>query len=179
MVKKSLEAAKKVSCHVSINLSYLDLVNTETVRFIESEIKAFNRPEKIHFEILESEGIKRYEDILETVTHFKKLGCGISLDDFGSGYSNFVHMVKLDANLLKIDGSLIRDIDQDITSQIIVETIVDFAEKLGMNTCAEFVSSQEIYDTVKEYGVDFLQGYHLSAPKTLEEILKEFKEVVI
>lgn len=178
MVEKSLEAAKKLTCHISINLSYLDIINPETMRFIESKIEEFGQPERIHFEILESEGIDRYDDVIIAIHRFKEIGCSISLDDFGSGYSNFVHLANMDADLLKIDGSLIRDIDQNISSQIIVESILDFAKKLEMKTCAEFVGSKEVYDTVKEYGVDYVQGFYISEPKPLEILVKEFDDLV-
>jgi len=178
MVEKSLQAAQRVKCHISINLSYLDIINPETMRFIEEKVKKFENPERLHFEILESEGIERYDEVLKAIQNFKKLGCGISLDDFGSGYSNFIHMVKLEADLLKIDGSLIRDIHQNITSQIIVETIIDFAEKMEMQSCAEFVGSKEVFDTVKEFGIDYVQGFFISEPKPLELLLNEFDDLV-
>lgn len=178
MVAKSLEAVQQLQCHISLNLSYLDIINPETMRFIGKKIHKFADPGRIHFEILESEGIEQYEDVLKAIHHFKELGCSISLDDFGSGYSNFIHLANMEADLLKIDGSLIRDIDQNISSQIIVESIIDFAEKLQMKSCAEFVGSKEIFETVKELGVDYVQGFYISEPKPLDRLIKEFHDLV-
>ena len=165
MADKVLQRFKDLPYDISMNISYLDITNKETMRYIIDKISDFDDPGRIHFEVLESEGIERYEDVFECLKHLRSLGCHISLDDFGSGYSNFDHILKLEVDMLKIDGSLIKNIDNDIGSQIIVETIVDFAEKLNIDTCAEFVSSKEIFETVKEMGVTYVQGYYISEPK--------------
>ncbi len=164
MADKVFERFQTLDYHFSLNISYLDVVNKETMAYLIDKIDRFPDPGRIHFEILESEGIERYEEVMTCFKRLKKLGCHISLDDFGSGYSNFEHILKLDVDMLKIDGSLIRNIDRDIGSQIIVETIVDFAHKLGIDTCAEFVASEEIYETVKEMGVTYVQGYYFGEP---------------
>jgi EAL domain-containing protein (putative c-di-GMP-specific phosphodiesterase class I) len=171
MVTKAFIAFKNRQEHFSINISYLDFTNEETMRFIYDQIQLFPDPERIHFEILESEGIERYEDVIDSLKRLKTLGCHISLDDFGSGYSSFEHILKLEVDMLKIDGSLIKNIDTDISSQIIVETIVEFAKKLGITTCAEFITSESVYETVREMGVDYLQGYYLGKPKPLDDLL--------
>lgn len=92
-------------------------------------------------------------------------GCKIAIDDFGSGYSNFEYILKLDADYIKIDGSLIKDIDHNKDSQDIVKTIVSFAKLKNISTIAEFVSSKEIYEKVVELGVDYSQGYYFGKPE--------------
>nr|WP_297890535.1 EAL domain-containing protein [Sulfurihydrogenibium sp.] len=117
------------------------------------------------FEILESEGIENYEDVSGFIKEVKSYGSKIAIDDFGSGYSNFAHMLKLDVDYLKIDSSLIKNIHQDKNSQIIVQTIVGFAKKLGIKTIAEFVHNREVFEKVRELGVDYSQGYYIGEPK--------------
>jgi len=165
MIDKTFTYFKDKSCDFSINISYLDFMNKETMAYIIDRIETFSDTGRIHFEILESEGIERYEEVSECLKKLRTLGCRISLDDFGSGYSSFEHMLKLEVDMLKIDGSLIKNIDTDINSQIVVETIINFANRLQIDTCAEFVSSKAIYDTVKDLGVTYVQGYYIAEPQ--------------
>ncbi|WP_201353380.1 EAL domain-containing protein [Hydrogenimonas urashimensis] len=165
MADKIFDISKKIPCDISMNISYLDIMNKQTMDYIIRKVSESDNAHRFHFEILESEGIERYEDVSSCLKRLRKLGCQISVDDFGSGYSNFDHILKLEVDMLKIDGSLIKNINNDIGSQIIVETIVDFAEKLRIETCAEFVCSKEVYETVKDIGVTYVQGYYIGEPK--------------
>jgi PAS domain S-box-containing protein/diguanylate cyclase (GGDEF)-like protein len=165
ITKKIFSEVSKLSkkYEISINLSILDILNEEIVGEIVYRLR--NNNCKITFEILESEGIDNYEDVSGFLKEIKSYGSKIAIDDFGSGYSNFAHMLKLDVDYLKIDSSLIKNVDKDQNSQIIVETIVDFAKKLGIETIAEFVHSKEVFEKVKELGVDYSQGYYIGEPK--------------
>jgi len=171
MADKVFDTFKKLPYDISMNISYLDIMNKNTMEYIVEKIHDCNNAGRIHFEILESEGIERYDDVHDCLKRLKSLGCHISLDDFGSGYSNFDHILKLEVDMLKIDGSLIKNIDTDIGSQIIVETIVDFANKLNIDTCAEFVCSESVYETVKDLGVTYVQGYYISEPKPHSDLV--------
>jgi EAL domain-containing protein (putative c-di-GMP-specific phosphodiesterase class I) len=171
MADKIFPLLERIPQEISLNVSYLDIINKETMRYILDKIEACSDPSRIHFEILESEGIERYEDVFECLKKLRSHRCHISLDDFGSGYSNFEHILKLEVDMLKIDGSLIRNIDTDIGSQIIVETIVDFADKLDIATCAEFVCSESVYETVRDLGVTYVQGYYIAEPGPLDDLV--------
>ena len=94
----------------------------------------------------------------------KKHGCKIAIDDFGTGYSNFGYLAKLDIDYIKIDGSLITNIDTDLTQKVTVESILLFAKKMNIKTIAEFVENESIYNILVELGVDFSQGYYFSKP---------------
>ena len=151
----------------SINLSIDDIKDSNTVQEIIKTIIKTNTASRIIFEILESEGIENYEEVVNFITQIKALGAKIAIDDFGTGYSNFEHILKLNVDYIKIDGSLIKGIQQDKKHKIIVETIVDFAKKVGSKTIAEFVSDEEIFKNIKEIGVDFSQGYFTGKPSLL------------
>jgi len=158
------EAVKYAKDHeISINLSVMDILNEHTVSYILNTLK--NNNLKITFEILESEGIENYAEVCQFIKNVKEYGCKIAIDDFGSGYSNFAHILNLDVDYLKIDASLIKNLDTNKNSQIVVETIVGFAKKLGIKTVAEFVHSKEVFDKVVEMGIDYSQGYYISEPK--------------
>jgi EAL domain-containing protein (putative c-di-GMP-specific phosphodiesterase class I) len=103
--------------------------------------------------------------VKEFIAEAKRIGVEIAIDDFGSGYSNFEHLIHLDVNYLKIDGSLIQNLDTDENAQLIVKTIVQFAQALHIKTIAEYVSSEEIFNHVKELGIDYSQGYFIGKPE--------------
>lgn len=151
----------------SINLSIDDIKDSHTVKEIIKTIIKTNTASRIIFEILESEGIENYEEVVNFITQIKALGAKIAIDDFGTGYSNFEHILKLNVDYIKIDGSLIKGIQHNKKHKIIVETIVDFAKKVGSKTIAEFVSDEEIFKNIKEIGVDFSQGYFTGKPSLL------------
>ena len=116
-------------------------------------------------EIVESDGIENYEEVSKFVTSVKKYGAQIAIDDFGAGYSNFEHLMRLNVDYIKIDGSLIKNLTTNKNSEIIVETIVSFAKKMGMKSIAEFVHSKEIMEKAALLGIDYCQGFYFSEPK--------------
>lgn len=148
----------------SVNLSIDDIKDAHTVQEIIKTLIKTNTASKIIFEILESEGIENYEDVTNFITQIKGLGARIAIDDFGTGYSNFEHILKLNVDYIKIDGSLIKGMKENNKHKIIVETIIDFAKKVGSKTIAEFVYDQEILDITKQIGIDFAQGFYVGKP---------------
>jgi EAL domain-containing protein (putative c-di-GMP-specific phosphodiesterase class I) len=95
----------------------------------------------------------------------KEFGCRIAIDDFGSGYSNFEHLLKLNIDYIKIDGTLIKNLDKDVNAQVVVETIVNFAQRLNILTVAEFVHNEAVFMKVKELNINRSQGFFLGMPK--------------
>lgn len=144
----------------SINLSDSDIRDPQITKEIIHIITKTKTSNRVVFEILESEGIENYDAIVEFINTVKALGAKIAIDDFGSGYSNFENILKLNVDYIKIDGSLIRGIAENQRHHIVVETIVAFAQKIGAKTIAEFVSSEEIFDAVKAIGIDYSQGFY-------------------
>jgi len=167
MLEKTFAIAKKRDAIFSINLTKDDMMNTEIVDFIVDEFQKSSFAHKISFEILESEGIENFDQITNFILKVKQYGATISIDDFGTGYSNFEYLMKLNFDYLKIDASMIKNIDKDLKSQLITKTIVDFSKKMGVKTIAEFVSSKAIYMKVQEIGIDYAQGYYLGEPTLL------------
>ncbi len=151
----------------SINLSDSDIRDPHTVQEIIKTITKTGTASRIVFEILESEGIESYDEVAQFINQVKTLGAKISIDDFGTGYSNFENVLKLNVDYIKIDGSLIRGITSNSRHNIIVDSIVDFAHKIGAKTVAEFVSDEAILEAVKKHGIDYAQGYHTGKPDKL------------
>lgn len=171
IIEQAFEKFAKTDNKFSINLSILDILNPKTVNFIFKNLDSYSNTENITFEILESEGIENYEDVLKFIEKIKDYGCQIAIDDFGSGYSNFEYMLSLKVNLIKIDASLIRDIHKSSNARVIVKTIVSFANTLGIKTCAEFVHCQEVYDELLKIGVTLVQGYYIGKPIPIDEVI--------
>ncbi len=162
---------EKPEYEFSINITEADIIDEEIAKFIIQKIQDFPYPKNIVLEITESEEIKDYKKVNIFISKAKKLGAKIAIDDFGSGYSNFEHIIKMDADFIKIDGSLIKNIQTDQESRIITEAIIAFSKKLGSKTIVEFVHNQSVQNIVKEIGADYSQGFHLGEPmQTLEEV---------
>lgn len=122
-------------------------------------------PSRLCIEITETTAIKnisRMEDILPRV---RQLGCMLALDDFGVGMSSFSYLKKFKADYIKIDGSFIRDLDQNPISMSIVSAIVDMSRQMGIAIVAECVGSQAILDVLREKGVQYGQGFFLGLPE--------------
>ena len=156
----------------SINLSVDDLIDNDTMEFLKEKIEEYNIASQLILEIVESEGIDTYDEVLCVVRDLKALGCQISIDDFGTGYSNFAYLMQLNVDYIKIDGSLIKDIVNDKNSQIISKTILDFSHELELKTVAEYIHNEDVMKYVQAMGVDYLQGFHLGEPKEIEKLLQ-------
>jgi diguanylate cyclase (GGDEF)-like protein len=161
MLSSVLEIIKIKKIRVAVNLSFEDIINQDTHQFIFSTLDKYKDEAKLlDFEILESEEIEDFDKVKEFIVKIRSYGCNIGVDDFGAGYSNFNMLEALNVDFVKIDGSLIKEIDKLSKHALIVETISEFCRKLGIKTVAEFVSSEEIYQKTKSLGIVYMQGWH-------------------
>jgi len=143
----------------SINLSAEDLMNEKLMAFIYDYAEQKNVFNTMILEIVESEEIEDSDQISTTIKKFKDKGCKIAIDDFGSGYSNYEYLISLQADYIKIDGSITKYILEDERTAEVVKSIVNFAKKSNMKTIAEFVSTKELDQKLRELGVDYAQGW--------------------
>lgn len=164
MIKKTFDYFKDKKTEFSINISTKDVDDSHTKKILLRRVSLFPNPELIVFEIIESDGIDNYENLITFLNEVKKFGCKVALDDFGSGYSNFERISKLPIDYIKVDGSLIKNINSSINDEILVQMIVKVSKKIGVKTIAEFVHSKEVYDKVVNLGIDYAQGYYISEP---------------
>ena len=168
IIEKTFEIFKNIDAQVSINLSVYDVLNEDVYATIIEKLYEYKLGDRIVFELIESDGIENYKEVIEFINEVKKTGAKISIDDFGTGYSNFEYIMKLKVDYIKIDASMIKDIDKNINSQMVTETIIDFARKMNIQTIAEFVHSQSVFEVVKNMGIDFAQGYYFGKPQKLD-----------
>ncbi|MGB3750916.1 MAG: EAL domain-containing protein [Arcobacteraceae bacterium] len=161
MLSSVLAIIKEKKIRVAVNLSFEDIINSDTYQFIFDTLDKYKEEAKLlDFEILESEEIEDFEIVKDFIVKIRSYGCQIGVDDFGAGYSNFNMLEALNVDFVKIDGSLIKEIDTLPKHALIVETIAEFCKKLGIKTVAEFVSSEEIYQKTKSLGIEYMQGWH-------------------
>ncbi len=149
----------------NINLSGQTLSDPEILDFIQTEIKNFNiTASNICFEITETAAIANLSHAIEFITAMKKTGCLFALDDFGSGLSSFNYLKKLPVDYLKIDGEFIKDILTDPVDRAIVSAINNIGHEMGLQTVAEYAENSDIIETLREIGVDHVQGYGIDRP---------------
>jgi PAS domain S-box-containing protein/diguanylate cyclase (GGDEF)-like protein len=169
VIEKSMNYFKDKRGEFSINLSIDDILDEDIVNFLKKMLIKYRIGDRVILEIVESEGIENFDDISRFVEDIRKFGCRIAIDDFGTGYSNFEYLSRLNVDFIKIDGSLIKNLDRDDNSRLIVELIVSFAKRKGISTVAEFVHNRAVFEIVKSMGIEYLQGYYLGKPELLEE----------
>ena len=170
VIQKSFAFFANKKAEFSINLALSDILDQSRVDFLLEKMYEYNVAERLIIELTESEGIENHPEVISFLSLLKSQGVRIAIDDFGTGYSNFEYLVKLQADFIKIDGSLIKTINKNATHKAVVEAIVTFAQKVGMQTIAEFVASEDIYITCKEIGIDYFQGYLWSEPTAFESL---------
>jgi diguanylate cyclase (GGDEF)-like protein len=162
----SIVRTKKIK--VSINLLSSDILDIEIINFLTSLGKDFTS--MITLEISETESVDDYGMLRENLQMLKKAGYEIALDDFGSRFFNILHLIELQPDYIKIDGQIIRKIDTDPISRTAVKAIKDLTKEINIKTIAEFVSNKEIYDKLKEIGIDYGQGFYFKEPLHPSEI---------
>ncbi len=155
---------------ISLNFSARDIEDDSTVEFLMKCCKDYNMQNYVIIELLESESIIHYETIFRNIQRLKEHGIKIAIDDFGSGYSNFIYLSQFHANYIKIDGTLIKKLLTEKHSEAIITAISAFARDLDISLIAEFVSNEEEITRLKELNVEFSQGFYIGKPKPFKEL---------
>lgn len=154
----------------SINLTLEDLLHKEVMEYIYSTLLSYDIFERVVFEIVESEELISFAQVKDILFRFKEKGVKIAVDDFGSGYSNYAYLLELDVDFIKIDGSIIKKLEESQSTRDLVASIVTWAKKSDIETIAEFVSNEAIDKIVKDLHVDFAQGYLYGKPNASIDI---------
>lgn len=162
---------------VSINLSTVSLSNENfllTLKNIISHSKV--NLSNICFEITETALVSNLKNALKFIFEMKQVGIQFALDDFGSGSSSFEYLKNLPVDYVKIDGSLIKNIDSEPVDYEIVKSINKIAKMMGMKTIAEFVENKEVELILHEIGIDYVQGFHIGKPERLHSLFDKNRE---
>lgn len=164
VIEKAFRTFAPLQSVFSINITIDDILSQEIQTYLFEAIDRYKIGSRLILELVESEGIENFDEVIEFVNRAKAAGCRLAIDDFGTGYSNFEYLMRLRADFIKIDGSLIRNIVYDQNARAVVATIVDFAKKTGLKTVAEFVEDAEIQSIVVSLGIDYSQGFYFAKP---------------
>ena len=158
---------------LSVNLDLDDLYNSDMMGLIIKNLYQHRDiAERLTFEILEEKEIYDYDKVSLIFQQLKAHGSKIAIDDFGSGYANYNYLIRLDIDILKIDGSLIRELDTETErTKTVLTSIKKLALTFQYELVAEFVSDESIYKIMKELGIEYSQGYYLGEPKPIEEYI--------
>jgi len=162
LIEKVVKKIRENGCEISVNLSSLDIEDPIMREFLLEAMEQ-NRDvtDKLIFELLEDKETDSYEIVKDFIETAKSYGVKIAIDDFGSGFSNFIRIIEFQPDIIKLDGSLIMDIATSPACRQTVETIKVFADKIGAKTVAEYVSDREIFDIINEIGIDYSQGFYI------------------
>ncbi|MGH2989774.1 MAG: putative bifunctional diguanylate cyclase/phosphodiesterase [Solirubrobacterales bacterium] len=157
---------------LEVNLSGRTIGDRELLRVVEDELRFTGiDPASLIVEVTETAAISNMDEARDFSAALRRLGCRFALDDFGAGFGSFRYLKYLPLDYLKIDGDFIANLARNATDQAVVRAIVDLSGQLGKATIAEFVSSEEILDLVRDYGIDYAQGYHVGRPVPVSELL--------
>jgi EAL domain-containing protein (putative c-di-GMP-specific phosphodiesterase class I) len=157
---------------LAINLSGASLGHTEMLAYISARLATANfKASMIKFEITETAAISNLRNANSFIKALSEIGCQFSLDDFGSGLSSFGYLKNLPVQSIKIDGMFVRDMNSDPLDFEMVKSINDIGHVMGLETIAEFVEDEHIWEKLRSIGVDYGQGYHLGKPMPIDAIL--------
>lgn len=138
---------------------------------IISLFKRYNlSAEAITIEVTEEQAFSDVETSMYNIQQLREFGCAIAIDDFGTGYANYERLKSLQADILKIDGCFVRDIETDPLDAIMVKSIIEMAKVKKMKVVAEYVETSEQREKLLQLGVDYLQGYLVGKPQPLSEL---------
>lgn len=156
---------------VTVNLNVRDIYDREMIKVIFKYLNKADHPENFIFELVESEEVTDYQYIKEFADRIHEKNAKIAIDDFGSGFSNLMHIIRIDADFLKIDGEIIRSICDDEKCLQFVGIITSWCSNQQKQVIAEFVENEKIQGIIEEMGIRYSQGYYFSKPMPWETVL--------
>ena len=155
---------------IAVNLSGTSLNDERFLEYLIAELSSRQLSEgAICFEITETAVIANLNNVVYFMRELRSRGCHFALDDFGSGLSSFMYLKTLPVDYLKIDGQFIENVVHDSVDRSMVEAISQIGKAMGIRTVAERVESDEVLRELGRLGIDFAQGYHIAAPRSLSE----------
>ncbi len=171
----SMISEHQVLRKVAINLSAQAFSDERLLPLVEEKLKQFGvAPGQIIFEVTESASLTNLGATQDMIAKLMELGCEFSIDDFGTGFSTFSYLKQLPANCVKVDGSFVKDMVNNPIDKALVKSICEVASALDKTTVAEFVEDEATAIELKELGVDYLQGYHISRPLSIDVIESKY-----
>ena len=166
IIDKSFKIFQHNNYSFSINITEIDLSDNYLYDYFSSKLQEYNiAPDRVLLEVLEGISVSSVRNSLDQLVRLQELGFAIAIDDFGTQNSNFGRVQAMNIDFIKIDGSFIKNMNQDKKSYSIVKSITKFSKSIGAQVIAEFVYNEEVQKMVQELDIEFSQGYYFSEPK--------------
>ena len=167
VVRRGLDLARS-GRRVSINLSGRSINDEEILRLVDGATRDGLDPDKLIFEVTETAAVANMDEARLFAERLQRIGCRLALDDFGTGLSSLSYLKHIPAQVLKIDMEFVHGVAASTMDQYLVRTIVGLAKRLGQVTVAEGVEDDATLSTLRRFGVDHAQGYHLGRPAPID-----------
>ena len=166
--KKAIDNAVAIDPNLKLFINALpSTIHEPSFRdeYLQEFLKKYNlKAENLVFEITESLAIQNYETFMEDIRSYTDLGYQIALDDTGTGYSSFETILRIKPHYIKIDITMIRNVDTDPLKQTMIRALVNIAKSINARSIAEGVETVSEYRQIMQLGVDFCQGYLFAKP---------------
>lgn len=151
---------------LSLNISGLTATDQSWLRALIAAVKSTpNIASRLIVEITETAALHDIEESARFVNVVRDVGCRVAIDDFGAGFTSFRHLKALTVDLVKIDGSFVRNLANNVDQQLFIRNLMGLASTFGLETVAEFVENNADAQVLIDSGVNYLQGYHYGRPK--------------
>ncbi len=163
MTIAQLHAHPKVS--LAVNVSGTTAGDPSWLQSFVNYVRANHQvAERIIVELTETAALHAFEESTRFISNLREMGCLVAIDDFGAGYTSFRNLQMLHVDMVKIDGSYVKDLSASPDNQIFVRTLVELARNFNLKTVAEWVASDEDAALLEGFGVDYFQGFHFGEP---------------
>ena len=157
---------------MSVNLSGLQILELSEIDLLAKIISDSGvEPALVKLEITESLMVENFEHAAQALKSLKDLGLSIAIDDFGTGYSSLSYLHQLPLDTLKIDRAFVNQMDVSESGKRVVQSIVQLSKSLEMNIVAEGIEDKDQMDTLRDMGCEYGQGYYMSKPQSLGDVL--------
>jgi EAL domain-containing protein (putative c-di-GMP-specific phosphodiesterase class I) len=151
---------------VAINLSGASVDDAALANWIISLLRHYRvDPTRVCFEITETVAVRNLSHVARCMAPLRAAGCRIALDDFGAGMSSFTYLRSLPLDIIKIDGSFVRDMLTDPVNHLMVKAVTDIGHRLGLEVIAEWVADAPTVEALTALGVNQVQGFSLHRPE--------------
>ncbi len=159
---------------MAINVSGLTASDRSWLRLLAALVRSSDGiAQRLIVEITETVALQDIDESAVFVSTVRDLGCRVALDDFGAGYTSFRHLKALDVDVVKIDGSFVMNVAQNLDNQLFIKTLLGLAQGFNLQTVAECVETEEDAAILKRLGVNCLQGYYFGRPSIARPWLAE------
>jgi diguanylate cyclase (GGDEF)-like protein/PAS domain S-box-containing protein len=157
--------------HLEVNLSAKSVTDPKLLDFVAGELRNAGIDGRgLCVEVTETAAIVNVDRARRFAHQLADLGCEFALDDFGAGFASFYYLKHMVFDYVKIDGEFIRQLPESHVNQLVVQSVVDIARGLGKRTIAEFVGDDETLELLKQYGIDYAQGFYVARPGPLDDL---------